>query len=164
MMISACGPSRLVAAPRDLGRLYEAPRVKRLFRDQHFFFFPSVKRGSRERSSALMAWSPPCLAALSGQPPEPERVAPEGARGWRRKRVPGNNDAGPLRCVLRCCWYIPLSLLKCRLRLVNWSKAEPFFAMRYCAASTYIRSESSPYQNPSCILRGHRAPRGWDPS
>jgi len=28
---------------------------------------------------------PPCLAALSGQPPEPGRVAPEGARGWTAK-------------------------------------------------------------------------------
>ncbi len=30
---------------QQVGSLYEAPRVKRLFVDQHFFFFPSVSRG-----------------------------------------------------------------------------------------------------------------------
>ena len=67
---SALGPSRHIAAPRNLGRLYEAPRVKRLFRDQTFL--PSFcSKGSRERKSALMARTAPCLAAMSGQPPEP---------------------------------------------------------------------------------------------
>ena len=51
--------------------LYEAPRVKRLFVINIFSFFLPFHEGSRERSSALMAWQSPCLAALSGQPPEP---------------------------------------------------------------------------------------------
>jgi hypothetical protein len=54
LLTTVFGSSRRIAPPRDLGRLYEAPRVKRAFRDQHFSFFPSVPRGSRERGSALM--------------------------------------------------------------------------------------------------------------
>src|ERR1700726_52164 len=45
-------------------------RVKKFFRDQHFFL--SVSRGSRKRSSAFDGTAgSPSLAALSGQPPEP---------------------------------------------------------------------------------------------
>src|SRR4029077_8659226 len=50
--------------------LYEAPRVKRLFRDQTFLTSFRSRR-SRERKSALMARTAPCLAAMRGQPPEP---------------------------------------------------------------------------------------------
>jgi hypothetical protein len=73
------GPLRSteVTPPR---RLYEAPRVKRLFGDQHFFF-PSVSRGSRERKSALMAWTALCLGRDERSSPEARRVAPLAARG-----------------------------------------------------------------------------------
>jgi hypothetical protein len=36
---------------------------------------------------------------------------------------------------------------------------EPLSVIRPLAASTYIRSGQSPYQGPSCNVRGHRAPR-----
>src|ERR1700741_3816965 len=89
-------------------RLYEAPRVKRAFRDQHFFFFPSVSRCSRERNSALMARQSPCLAELSGQPPEPGGSRPPWAGGVDGKSAskatmaPGHY-ANKCNCVLRCC-------------------------------------------------------------
>ena len=48
--------------------LYEASRVKKFFEIKHFF----KRLASRERSSALMVHGRLiCLAALSGQPPEP---------------------------------------------------------------------------------------------
>jgi hypothetical protein len=80
-----------------VGNLYEASRVKRLFRDQHFFL-PFVSRGLRERK---------CLAATSGQPPEPggsrrKARGVDGESACQATMVPG-----PLRrkcnCVLRCC-------------------------------------------------------------
>jgi hypothetical protein len=78
-------------------RLYEASRVKRLFRDQHFFL-PFVSRGLRERK---------CLAAMSGQPPEPggSRRKARGVDGESARQA--TMVPGPLRrkcnCVLRCC-------------------------------------------------------------
>src|ERR1700758_375142 len=75
---------RSAAAPL-VGNLYEAPRVKRAFRDQHFFFFPSVSRCSRERNSALMARQSLCLAELSGQPPEPGGSRPPWREGLTAK-------------------------------------------------------------------------------
>jgi hypothetical protein len=68
-------------------RLYEASRVKRLFRDQHFLL-PFVSRGLRERKCALMAWRLTCLAAMSGQPLEPggSRRKARGVDGDRESR------------------------------------------------------------------------------
>jgi hypothetical protein len=62
--------------------LYEASRVKKFFRDQHFFF-SCVSRGfaSRERSSALMARQALLLGRAERSTPGARRVAPEGARG-----------------------------------------------------------------------------------
>jgi hypothetical protein len=46
---------------------------------QHFFFLPSVSRGSRERSSALMAWQSPLLGHAERSTPG----SPEGRAGRR---------------------------------------------------------------------------------
>src|ERR1700756_2165738 len=55
-------------------------RVNKFF--QHFFFFLRFKRGlARAQFCIDGARQALCLAALSCHPPEPARVAPEGARG-----------------------------------------------------------------------------------
>ena len=93
------------------------------FRDQHFFLLP-VSRGSRERKSALMARGLLCLAALSGQPPEPggSRRKARGVDGEsaRRATIVSGHYAAYVFCVPD-----PLSLVKFRLR------RSPF-AMRRC--------------------------------
>src|SRR6478609_440416 len=79
-VITIVQPETLVRWHRAGFRLYEAPRVKRLFRDQTFLTsFRS--RGSRERKSALMARTAPCLGRDERSTPGARRVAPEGARG-----------------------------------------------------------------------------------
>ena len=79
--------------------LYEASRVKKFF-EINIFSFPRFKRlASRERSSALMAHGRLiCLAALSGQPPEPggSRRKARGIDGGSARRAtirPGHYDA-----------------------------------------------------------------------
>jgi hypothetical protein len=77
-------PETLLRWHRAGFRLYEAPRVKRLFRDQTFLtsFLPFKRlRGSRERKSALMARTAPLLGRDERSTPGARRVAPEGARG-----------------------------------------------------------------------------------
>ena len=65
----AASQARWLAAPENQD-LYEAPRVKRLFRDQHFFL--SVSRELAQAQFCIDGHGGlPCLAALSGQPPEP---------------------------------------------------------------------------------------------
>ena len=79
-VITIVQPETLVRWHRAGFRLYEAPRVKRLFRDQTFLTsFRS--RGLRERKSALMAQTGPLLGRDERSTPEARRVAPEGARG-----------------------------------------------------------------------------------
>jgi len=85
--------------------LYEAPRVKRLVVINTFSSFLPFQENSRERSSALMAWQSPCLAAPSGQPPRARRVAQkargvDGESACRATLMPG-----PIRrkCNLRFC-------------------------------------------------------------
>ena len=51
--------------------LYEGLACQDVFSRTTFLLFVSFKGSSREHSSALMAWRPLCLAALSGQSPEP---------------------------------------------------------------------------------------------
>ena len=58
-------------------------RVKKFFRDQHFFL--SVSRGSRKRSSALMARQASLLGRAERSTPGARRVAPEGAEGLTAK-------------------------------------------------------------------------------
>ena len=117
------GPSRHIATPRKFGRLYEAPRVKRLFVINIFSSSLLVSRGSRERGSALMAWQSPCLAALSGQPPEPggSRRKARGVDGESACQAtmmsPGHYAAANVKAF--CVAVDPLSPLKCGLRLVN---------------------------------------------
>src|SRR6476659_6849351 len=119
-------PETLVRWHRAGFRLYEAPRVKRLFRDQTFLTsFRS--RGSRERKSALMARTAPCLAAMSGQPPEPggsrrKARGVDGESACQATIVPGHYAAN---VTAFCVAVDPLSPLKFRLRLFNSSKAEP---------------------------------------
>ena len=104
--------------------LYEATRVKRLFRAMIIFSFSfGVSRGSRERNSALMAWQSPCLAALSGQPTEPggSRRKARGVDGESACQAtmmsPGHYAAANVKAF--CVAVDPLSPLKCGLRLVN---------------------------------------------
>ena len=99
-------------------RLYEAPRVKRLFRDQTFLTsFRS--RGSRERKSALMARTAPCLGAMSGQPPEPggSRRKARGVDGESARRA--TIVVRPYYAAYVFCVPDPLSPLKFRLCLFN---------------------------------------------
>src|ERR1700741_5627773 len=72
-------------------------RVKKFFRDQHFFS-SDLREGSRELSSTLMARQALCLAALSGHPPEPggSRRKARGVDGESARRAtirPGHYDA-----------------------------------------------------------------------
>src|SRR6516162_9137869 len=87
------------------------------FRDQHFFLLP-VSRGSRERKSAFMARGLLCLAALSGQPPEPggSRRKARGVDGEsaRRATIVSGHYAAYVFCVPD-----PLSPVKFRLCLFN---------------------------------------------
>ena len=113
-------PETLVRWHRAGFRLYEAPRVKRLFRDQTFLTsFRS--RGLRERKSALMARTAPCLAAMSGQPPEPggsrrKARGVDGESACQATIVPGHYAAN---VTAFCVAVDPLSPLKFRLRLFN---------------------------------------------
>ena len=100
-------------------------RVKKFFRDQHFFL--SVSRGSRKRSSAFDGTAgPPCLAALSGQPPEPggSRRKARGVDGKSARRA--TMVSGHYAANVTTFFLIPLFPLKFPLRLFNRSKAEPF--------------------------------------
>src|SRR6476620_4695005 len=113
-------PETLLRWHRAGFRLYEAPRVKRLFRDQTFLTsFRS--RGLRERKSALMARTAPCLAAMSGQPPEPggsrrKARGVDGESACQATIVPGHYAAN---VTAFCVAVDPLSPLKFRLRLFN---------------------------------------------
>ena len=91
----------LQAAVKDGPTAPELAADEEFFRDQHFFLLP-VSRGSRERKSALMARGLLCLAALSGQPPEPggSRRKARGVDG--EKRAPSYNRVRPLRCKRNC--------------------------------------------------------------
>jgi len=104
-MFEFCIPTRATIVPDGpdwlheikYDGLYEASRVKKVFRDQHFFF-SAFQEASRERSSALMAHGRLiCLAALSGQPPEPggSRRKARGVDGGSARRAtirPGHYD------------------------------------------------------------------------
>jgi hypothetical protein len=119
-VITIVQPETLVRWHRAGFRLYEAPRVKRLFRDQTFLTsFRS--RGLRERKSALMARTAPCLAAMSGQPPEPggsrrKARGVDGESACQATIVPGHYAAN---VTAFCVAVDPLSPLKFRLRLFN---------------------------------------------
>src|SRR6201982_4300999 len=97
-------------------------RVKKFFRDQHFFS-SDFREGSRELSSTLMARQALCLGALSGQPPEPggSRRKARGVDGESARRAtmvsPGHYAAANVKAF--CVAVDPLSPLKCGLRLVN---------------------------------------------
>src|SRR6202008_3565534 len=87
-----------------------------------FFFFPSVSRCSRERNSALMARQSPCLAELSGQPPEPGGSRPPWREGLTAKARAKPQWPRAITQTNVTAFYVavdPLSALKCRLRLVN---------------------------------------------
>jgi hypothetical protein len=85
--------------------LYEASRVKKFF-EINIFSFPAFQEASRERSSALMAHGRLfCLAALSGQPPEPggSRRKARGVDGGSAHRAtirPGHYDVANVRFLL----------------------------------------------------------------
>src|ERR1700751_3385231 len=102
-------------------------RVKKFFRDQHFFS-SDFREGSRELSSTLMARQALCLAALSGQPPEP---------GGSRRKARGVDGESACRATMASGHYAanvtalyvlfdPSFPVEFRLRLFNRSKAEPF--------------------------------------
>ena len=57
-----------------------ASRVKKFFRDQHFFFSYVSRRLARAQF-CIDGTAGPLLAALSRSTPGARRVAPEGARG-----------------------------------------------------------------------------------
>src|ERR1700726_255215 len=81
-------------------------RVKKFFRDQHFFL--SVSRGSRKRSSAFDGTAgSPCLAALSGQPPEPggSRRKARGVDGESACRA--TMVSGHYACKCNCVLFDP---------------------------------------------------------
>jgi len=100
-------------------------RVKKFFRDQHFFL--SVSRGSRKRSSALMARQAPLL----GRAERSTARSPEGRAGRRegltaKARAEQQWCPGHYAANVTAFFLIPLFPLKFRLRLFNRSKAEPF--------------------------------------
>jgi len=76
---------------------YMRPRVSRVFFAISISSLPTFQDGSRERSSALMARQALCLADVSRSTPGARRVAPEGARGWRRNVAPSYDPSRPLR-------------------------------------------------------------------
>jgi hypothetical protein len=95
--------SRMDPPPRSsppMRMTYMRLRGSRKFFEINIFSFPRFKRlASRERSSALMAHGRLiCLAALSGQPPEPggSRRKARGVDGGSARRAtirPGHYDA-----------------------------------------------------------------------
>ena len=98
----------IVESTAMVNHLYEAPRVKRLFVINIFSSSLLVSRGSRERGSALMAWQSPCLAALSGQPPEPggsrrKARGVDGESACQATMMSPGHYAANVNCVLRCC-------------------------------------------------------------
>ena len=85
--------------------LYEGLACQEGFSRSTFLLFLRFERGSRERSSALMARPALCLAALSGHPPEPggARRKARGVDGGSARRAtirPGHYDVANVRFVL----------------------------------------------------------------
>src|SRR4029077_16768860 len=106
-----------------------------------------------------MARRPPCLAALSGQPPEP---------GGSRRKARGVDGESACRATMVSGHYaanvttfflIPLFPLKFRLRLFNRSKAEPFCFCDTRRINLYPVGTSPRTKVPLATVRGHRAPR-----
>ena len=129
------------------------------FRDQHFFLL-SVSRGSRGRKSALMARRLLCLAALSGQPPEPggSRRKARGVDGEsaRRATIVSGHYAAYVFCVPD-----PLSLLKFFGQLTP--RRSPF-AMRR-SPHQLISGRGEPRTKvPHATCEGTGLQGGWDPS
>jgi hypothetical protein len=143
--------------------LYEGPRVKKLFRDQHFFF-PFVSRGSRERKSALMTWTTPCLAAMSGQPPEPggsrrKARGVDGESACQATMVPVPLHATNVTA-FSTLLLIPLSSLKCRITFGQLIQGGALFAMRHSPHQLISGRNRVPYQDPSCIIARAQGSKG----
>src|SRR5215469_9095071 len=83
-------------APNTQHDLYEGLACQEVFSRSAFLFLPTFQEGSCERSSALMARQALCLAALSGQPPEPA--------GSRRK-ARGVDGESARRATMVCGHY-----------------------------------------------------------
>jgi len=97
-----------IASGGSVGRVGFAPtymrasRVKTFFSRTTFLLFVSFKGSLRGRSSALMARRPRCLAALSGQSPEPggsrrKARGVDGESACRATMVSGHYAATVLR-------------------------------------------------------------------
>ena len=95
----------------SLSSLYEGLACQEVFSRSTFLLFLRFERSSRERNSALMARQALCLAALSGQPPEPggSRRKARGVDGEsaRRATIVSGHYAAYVFCVPD-----PLSALK----------------------------------------------------
>ena len=134
-----------------------ASRVKRFFRDQHFF---SSYVSRLTRAQVCIDGTAGCFAwpRSRGQPPKP---------GGSRRKARGVDGESARRATIVAGHYaanvtdLPLILFPpFRLRLFNRSKAEPSSLCSNSAASTYIRSESSPYQGPPCIVARAKGSKG----
>ena len=93
-------------------RLYEASRVKKFFAI-NISSLPSFKRGSCERSSALMARQTPLLGRAERSTPKARRVAPK-ARGVdgesaRRATMVSGHYACKRKCVFFDSPFSPLT-------------------------------------------------------
>jgi hypothetical protein len=109
-----------------------------------------------------MARQSPCLAALSGQPPEPggsrrKARGVDGESACRATMVPGHHAAS---VTAFCVAADPLSALKFPITVGQLIQGGALFAMRHSPHPTYIRSDSSPYQDPSCIVARAQGSKG----
>src|ERR1700751_5073431 len=132
----------------SLSSLYEGLACQEVFSRSTFLPF-RFERLAQAQFCIEGTAGPPCLAALSVQPPEPggsrrKARGVDGESACRATMVSGHY-AATRTCVPATDPLVEGSDYVCSID----PKAEP---VRYAtlAASTYIRSGGTPYQDPSC--------------
>ena len=148
--------------PFRRGRAYmRASCVKNFFRINISPLPLSFERLTRAQV-CIDGTAAPLLGRAERSIPGARRVAPQGARGWRRKRAPSDNDVRPLRC--KCHYCAPVDLSSSDYVCPIDTKAEPLLLCGTRRINLYPVG-SKPV--PRSLLRqceGIGLQGGWDPS
>jgi hypothetical protein len=112
-----------------------------------------------------MARTAPCLAAMSGQPPEPggsrrKARGVDGESACQATIVPGHYAAN---VTAFCVAVDPLSPLKFPIRFVQLIQGGALFAMRHSPHQLISGRDRIPYQGPSCIVARAQGSKGMGP-
>ena len=143
--------------------LYEGLACQDVFSRSTFLLFVSFKGSSREHSSALMAWRPLCLAALSGQSPEPGGSRRK-ARGLTAKARAERQWCLAITLQPFCVPGDPLPPLKIPITIVQLIQGGARSLCDTRRINLYPVG-ANPYQGPSCnSARAQGSKGGWDPS